>query len=81
MMTSFFIPENNGPKTSRIQKKILRTFKLLGFKIEIMFNLKVVNFLDITFNLPENSFKPFLKDKQIPSYINVNSNQPRSIIR
>ena len=46
-----------------------------------MSNLKVVNFLDITFNLSKNSFKPFHKDKLILSYINVNSNHPRSIIR
>ena len=65
----------------RIQKKIIKAFKLLGFKIEIMSHLKVVNFLGITFNLFENSFKPFFKDKLIPSYINVNSNHPRSIIR
>ena len=65
-----FMPESDSRKTSRIQKKILRAFKLLGFKNEIIFNLKVVNFLDITFNLSENSFKPFHKDKQMPSYIN-----------
>ena len=46
-----------------------------------MSNLKVVNFLDISFNLSENSFQPFHKDKQTPSYININSNQPRSKIR
>ena len=44
-------------------------FKLLGFKIKIMSNLKVVNFLDITFNLSENSFKPFHEDK--PSTISM----------
>ena len=46
-----------------------------------MSNLKVVNFLDTAFNLSENSFKPFHKDKQTPSYMNVNSNHPRLIIR
>ena len=76
-----FLYQSNGPKTSRIQKNILRAFKLLGFKIEIMSNLKVKNFLDITLNLSENCFKPFHKDKHPPSYINVNSNHPRLIIR
>ena len=46
-----------------------------------MSNLKVVKFLDITFILSENGFKPFHKDKQTPSYINVNCNHPRPIIR
>ena len=45
-----------------------------------MSNQKVVNFLDITFNLSENSLKPFHKDKWNPSYINVNANHPRSVI-
>ena len=40
-----------------------------------------MNFIDITFNFPENSFKPFHENKQTSSYINVNSNHPRSIIR
>ena len=44
-----------------------------------MSKLQVGNFLDITFNLSENNFKPFHKDKQTPSYINVNSNHPRSM--
>ena len=43
--------------------------------------MKVVNFLDITFNLFENSFKPIHKDKQTPSYINAYPDYPRLIIR
>ena len=62
-------------------KKIIRGFKLLGFKIEIASNLKIVNSLDITFNLTNNTFKPFNKDNLKPTYINVNSNYPRSIIK
>ena len=64
-----------------IRKKILRAFKLLGFKIEIMYNLKVVNLLDMTFNLSENSFIPFHWDKQPTYNNNVNSNLPRSMYR
>ena len=36
--------------TSKIHTKSIRAFKLLGFKIEIAPNLKIVNFLYITFN-------------------------------
>ena len=49
--------------------KIIRTFKLQGLKNEISSNLKIVNFLDITFNLSNNTFKSFSKDNQIPTYI------------
>ena len=41
----------NGQKTDRIRKKVIKIFKEVGFKIEIKTNLKVVDFLNITFNL------------------------------
>ena len=80
-MAFISIPESNSPKTSRAKKKILKAFKLLRFKIEIMFNLKAVNFLVIIFSLSENSFKPFHKHKQAASYISVYSDHPRSVSR
>ena len=75
-----YIPNSNGPNTSSIQKKIIRAFKLLGFKIEISSNNKIVNFLDVTLDLSNNIYKPFIKMNQSPSYINVNSNHPKAIV-
>ena len=40
---------NTDPKTSKINQKIIRAFKLLGLKIEISSHLKIVNFHVITF--------------------------------
>ena len=79
--SSLYIPNSDGPKCSSIQKKIIRIFKFLGFKIEISSNIKIANFLDITLNLSDNSYRPFLKTNQYPSYINVNTNHPSSIIK
>ena len=76
-----YIPNSDGPKCSSIQKKIIRAFRFLGFKIEISSNIKITNFQDITLNLSDNSFGPFLKTNQYPSYINVNSNHPSSMIK
>ena len=42
---------------------------------------KIANFLDITFDLNNNFYKPFNKNNDIPSYINVNSNHPRCFIK
>ena len=50
-----FIPDS---KTSKIQK-IIKAFKLLGIRIEIASNLKIVYFLDVTLNLDNGTFKPF----------------------
>ena len=62
-------------------KKIIRALDYLGFKIEISSNIKIANFLDVPLNLSDNTCRPFLKTNWYPSYINVNSNHPSSIIK
>ena len=37
--------------------------------------------MDVTLDLSNNSYKPFIKTNQNPTYINVNSNHPKNIIR
>ena len=76
-----YIPNSNGPISSNIQKKITTAFKFWGFKIEVSSNYKIVNFLDVTLDLSNNSYKPFIKTNQHPSYININSNHPKNIIK
>ena len=71
-----YIPDSNGPKTSSIQKKIIRTFKLLGLRIQITSNLKIVDFLDVTLKLNNGTFKHFSKNDSAPRYINISSNHP-----
>ena len=75
-----YIPNSNGPNSLRKQKKMIRAIKFLGFKIEVSSNNKIVNFLDVILNLSNNTYSPFLKADQYPSYINVNSNHPKTII-
>ena len=54
-------------------------FRILGLRTDISSNLKIVKFFD-TFDL-DNSFRLFNKDNNIPTYINVNPNHSRSIIK
>ena len=61
-----YIPDSNRPKTSSIQKKIIRAIKLLGLRIQIASNLKIVDFLDVTLNLNNVTFKPFSKNDSAP---------------
>ena len=53
----------------------------MGLKIEIRLNLKIVYFLDVTFTLNDNSYKPLNKTNAIPIYINVSSYHPIPIIK
>ena len=47
--------------------------------ITIQCNLKTVDFLDVTFDLDNNAYKPFRKENNKPIYINKHSNHPPSI--
>ena len=41
----------NRQNMDRIRKNVIKIFKEVGFKIEIRTNLKIVDFLDVAFNL------------------------------
>ena len=71
----------SGPKSDRIRKDIIKIFKDIGLKITIETNLKRVNFLDVTFDLQTETFKPYHKPNDLPSYINTKSNHPPNIIK
>ena len=71
----------NGQQKDQLRKKIMKTFKETGFKIDIETNLKVVNFLDMTFNLMNDSCKPYKKSNNTLLYINKISNHPPQIIK
>ena len=72
----------SGPKSDRIRKNIISTFKE-NFNLEITIdsNLKVVHFLDVTFDLSDASHKPFKKPNDKPTYIHVMSNHPPNVIK
>ena len=49
--------------------------------ITIQCNLKTVDFLDVTFDLDNNAYKPFRQENYKPIYINKHSNHPPSILK
>ena len=54
----------NGQKTNKTRKNIIEIFKNIGFKIDIVTNLKEVNFLDDTSNLTNGTFSPYKKPNE-----------------
>ena len=52
----------------QLRKKIIKIFKETGFKIDIETDLKIVNFLDMTFNLINGSYKPYKKPNDTTLY-------------
>ena len=62
-----------------MRKKIISVFKNIDFKIEIVTNLTEVDFLDVTFNLENNTYRPYKKPNDKLIYIDVSSNHPPQI--
>ena len=74
--------KNVGARTSNsIGKRFALCLKDLGLSITIQTNQKIVNYLDVTFDLNNGSYKPYRKPDNTPLYINVQSNHPPPIIR
>ena len=71
----------NGQQIDRVRKNTIQTFKDVGFLIDIETNLKIVDFLDTTFNLNSGTFKPYKKPNDSLLYIKKSSNHPPQIIK
>ena len=70
-----------GPESKKIKKSIQAIFRENELKIIIQCNLKVVDYLDVTFNLTDSSYCPFNRTNNEINYIHKQSNYPPSIIK
>ena len=71
----------NGLLMDRIRKNVIKLFKQTAFKIEIETNLKIENFLDVTFNLANSTYRPYRKSNDNLLYIYPSSHHPFQIIK
>ena len=49
--------------------------------ITVETNKTVVQFLDVEFNLQNESFKPYIKPNDVPLYVHQQSNHPTSVLK
>ena len=70
------IRSKSGRVADRARKDLIRLFETFGLKITAQANLERVNFLDITFDLTNGTYKPYRKPNDDPLYINRLSNHP-----
>ena len=71
----------SGSKAEKTKKDIQKLFKDIHLNITIQCNLKIVNYLDVTFNLSSATYRPFCKTNYEITYIHKESNNPPSILR
>lgn len=60
----------SGPQTERKKKAIVKLFKDCGLGLTIQANLRIVNFLDVEFNLETGTYRPYRKPDNNPIYLN-----------
>ena len=58
----------------KIKKHRQNVFKNNGLDVIIECNMKVVNYLDVTFNLNDGTYRPYQKPDNIIQYMHVKSN-------
>ena len=74
---------NQSGRTSErlIKPKLNAVFNSERLNITIDPASQVIDYLDVKFNLKNHTHEPYRKPYEIPSYIHVNSNHPKHIIR
>ena len=65
----------------KIKKEFQRLFRQHCLKLIIKCNLKIVDFLDVTLNLTDSTYKPYHKPNDEICYIHKESNHPPSITK
>ena len=68
-------------QTDVVKKKLKKIFENHGLKIEISVNKNVVDFLDITLDMKNETFQPFTKPNNQHFYVHRQSNHPPSILK
>ena len=64
-----------------LKKKICKVFADNNLRVTIEANMKVVNFLDITLDLDNELFKPYMKENHTPTYVHSQSNHPPLVLK
>ena len=68
-------------KSKKLRKHLQKVFKDNGLDVIIECNMKAVNYLDVTFNLDDGTYRPYQKPDNKIQYIHVESNHPSNIIK
>ena len=71
----------SGTQLEKMKKKLQRLFKEYDLEITAESNLKIVNYLDVTFNLKDGTFRPYHKPDDQIQYTHTESNHPPNIIK
>ena len=66
-----------GPRRDKVINDLHKLYKSHGLKITIASSGPVANYLDVTMDLSDGSYRPYRKPNDTPVYINAASNHSR----
>ena len=70
-----------GSQLERIKKSLQKTFRDFGLETMAEPNLRIVNYLDVTLNHTDGSFRHSHKPDDIIQYVNNEYNHPPNLIK
>ena len=77
----FVLNKLSGPGMERKRKEIRNFFSRSGLSITMEDGCRIANFLDVTFELDTDLFRPYHKPNENLNYVHVKSNHPRAITK
>ena len=69
----------SGPASEKIKEHLQYLFQEKSLQIIIECNLKVANYLDVTFDLNDGSYRPYRKPNHETHYIHIQPDPPPSM--
>ena len=63
------LKNKSGPQSEQVKKNIQKIFKEHALDFIKQCNMKIVNYLDVTFNLNDGTYKPYTKPNNEMKYI------------
>ena len=73
------VVKGSGREVDKIRQKIVKVFQECKLKVKIEANMKITDFLDISFDLNSDSHRPYTKPGQVIRYVPKSSNHPPHI--
>ncbi len=75
------LSNTSGPQNERIKKDFVKTFREKGLEITIKCNQKITDFLDVTLDLNDGTYKPYRKPEDETNYVHAESDHPPTILK
>ena len=70
-----------GPEMDKLRKRLHDLFKSYGLKTKAIGNIPQANYLDLTFDLAHDTYRPYRKPNDKPCYVHAQSNHPPACLK